>query len=80
MPEIPFPAGTVVEKRGSKPNDTHVDGARGRVIRYLGPVPLDAHTDPLAYGYFVVWDDLPGIQIFVAGSRLQAIATAEGGT
>jgi hypothetical protein len=64
----PFSKGTIVEKTNSaEGKDTHKDGARAVVVRALGPVEDQ-------YGYFVRWDDLPGIDVFVAGSRIRAVS------
>ena len=58
--------GTLVEKVNSKPGDTHQDGARATIVGSLGPA--DHLTSK--YGYFVVWDDIPGVPVFIAGKRI----------
>ncbi len=60
-----WPIGTRVAKIHSAPGDTHPDGAQARVIGSAGPA--DGR-----FGYMVVWDDLPGVPVFVDGARLQA--------
>ena len=66
-----LPNGTRVEKTLSKPGDTHVDGAKATVLGSLGPIPWE--DMPRVYGYFVEWDDYPGIPAFVAGHRLREV-------
>jgi hypothetical protein len=64
----PLPDGTQVEKINSVAGaDTHKDGARAVVVRALGP------ASDGTYGYFVRWSDLPGIEVFIAGSRLSPL-------
>jgi hypothetical protein len=61
-----IPVGTRVFKTQSKPGeDTHGDGALGKVIAQFGTTKMP--------GYFVEWDDMPGISVFVAGHRLEPI-------
>lgn len=54
--------GTRVQKTNSDRADTHRDGALGTVIGSIGAGGL--------VGYFVEWDDKPGVPVFVAGPRL----------
>ena len=58
--------GSRVKKIGSMPGDAHSDGARGTVRASLGPVRGE-------YGYFVEWDDVPRIPVFIRGNRLALI-------
>lgn len=60
-------AGTRVEKIASEPRDGHRDGAKATVVKTMGPIPDGK------YGYFVEWDDMPGIPVFVAGWRVREI-------
>jgi hypothetical protein len=54
--------GSRVIKTNSVPKDAHQDGAPAVVLGSLG--------DSGFYGYFVEWEDTPGIPTFVAGDRL----------
>lgn len=72
METAPLTPGTPVEKCNSRPDDGHQDGARGLVVRHVGPAIDDT------YGYFVEWADLPDIPVFVAGSRIRPRAAAAG--
>jgi hypothetical protein len=64
-----WPNGTRVQKRNSKADDGHADGALGTVLGSIGAGGL--------LGYFVAWDDRPGLPVFVAGPRL--VTAAPGG-
>lgn len=55
----PWPPGTPIRKRS--------DGARGRVVHALGYNPESG-----VCGYFVVWDDAPGLKVFVTSERIEA--------
>lgn len=61
----PIPNGTLVRKTNTKAGDTHQDGALGRVKSSIGP------ADDGVYGYFVEWNSLPGLPVFIAGTRIQ---------
>jgi hypothetical protein len=64
-----LPNGTRVEKCNSEPKDTHRDGAPGRIIHRVGP--CDGNPE---FGYFVMWDDLPGLPVFIAKERVRRAA------
>jgi len=73
MPEQEvFPRGTRVVKINSEPRDGHQDGSPATVIERVGPVrdPLTGH---LMMGYFVHWDDLPEVPVFIACHRVRRI-------
>lgn len=57
-----WPNGTRVRKANTLAGDTHRDGAFGTVQGSIGAAGL--------LGYFVVWDDLPDLPVFIAGARL----------
>jgi hypothetical protein len=61
-----YEKGTRVRKTQSKPEDTHQDGALATVVQRLGPAP-----ETQVVGYFVHWDDFPGIPVFIAGHRVE---------
>ena len=67
--------GTIVEKINSEPRDTHRDGARAMIVGSVGPV--DDLRLPAKYGYFVVWDDMPGVPVFIAGHRIRPVAEVD---
>lgn len=67
-----YALGARVEKINTVPgSDAHHDGALATVAEVMGP------TTDGTYGYMVVWDDLPGVKVFIAGSRLRPVNTAE---
>jgi hypothetical protein len=65
-----------VEKINSKPDDTHRDGARATVLSRWPEEP-SAATDKIGFGYFVEWDDIPGLSVFIAAHRIRPIAAEE---
>lgn len=67
----PLAVGARVTKINSKPDDTHRDGALARVADVLGPDTLGG------FGYFVKWDDIPEVPVFIAGSRLKLVSAAD---
>lgn len=74
----PYPEGTRIEKCKSIPGDGHADGARGTITMSLGQLPQDApgarEEDRGQWGYFVEWDDLPGLPIGIRGDRIRPLA------
>jgi len=76
----PWPRGTRVEKVGSHEGDGHKNGALATISEYFGPIPADiiGSTGEVipkgTFGYFVYWDDLPGVPVFVAGHRIRPVA------
>lgn len=63
----PYPPGTRIRKTNSEHGDAHGDGALARVVEHLG-----YHPESDEHGYMVVWDDTPGLQVFVRGKRIEA--------
>lgn len=63
--------GTRIEKTNSDAGDGHADGAPGRVVAVLGPV-----AD--LCGYFIEWDDLPGLPVFIGPDRIRAAPATYG--
>lgn len=61
-----FERGARVKKCNTKGNDTHQDGALATVVQRMGPAP-----ETQMVGYFVHWDDLPGIPVFIGGDRIE---------
>jgi hypothetical protein len=66
-----LPNGTRVEKTRSKPGDTHTDGAKATVLGSMGPIEFEG--DARVFGYFVTWDELPGVPVFIAGTRVRKL-------
>jgi hypothetical protein len=62
-----LPNGTRVRKINSKPDDTHRDGALATILGSLA-VPESSHI-----GYFVEWDDLPGVPVAIADFRVEEV-------
>jgi hypothetical protein len=71
--DAPFPKNTRVAKINSRATDTVRDGALGRVIEAIGPTTEES-PQPGLFGYTVMWDALPGASVFIAGSRIRALA------
>jgi hypothetical protein len=69
----PLAIGALVEKVNSKPDDAHRDGARARITMAVGQMPEDSKEMPGVWGYFVEWEDIPGIPVFIAGNRIRLI-------
>jgi hypothetical protein len=65
-----WPNGTKVRKANSEPGDGHRDGALAVVRGSVGPDPRWGY-----FGYFVEWDDLPGVPVFIASPRLEKYVT-----
>lgn len=63
-----WPNGTRVRKTNSVDGDGHRDGSLAVVRGSIGPDPLTG-----LFGYFVEWDDLPALPVFIAGSRLATV-------
>ena len=59
--------GTRVQKVNTVAGDTHYDGALATVRGSIGPALG-------TFGYWVVWDDMPGLPVFIAGERLEDLA------
>lgn len=66
---VPLEEGTWVVKCNAVEGDGHPDGSRARVLGHVGPV-FEPGLGWLV-GYFVEWDDLPGVPCFVAGHRVK---------
>lgn len=63
-----WPNGTRVVKLVQEPTDAHAVGAEAVVLGSLGPASYMQHQS--IYGYFVEWDDTPGIPCFVLSTRI----------
>lgn len=63
-----WPNGTRIVKMDRRPGDTHAVGAQARVIG-------SACAPDGEYGYFVEWDDAPGIPVLVRteGGRIAKV-------
>jgi len=67
-----FPNGSRVRKVTSDPGDTHKIGDQARVIGSVGPAPEFGGE----YGYYVNWDDMPDVPVFIRGRKLALSANA----
>ncbi len=67
-----WPNGSLVRKARNEAGDAHRVGALATVIGSVGPVQADGHS---AYGYFVEWQDAPGIACLVGShsGRLELV-------
>jgi hypothetical protein len=65
-----IPNGTRVQKIAGDPTDAHVIGDLATVIGSMGPAELDGVS---VYGYFVHWDDMPEVPVFVAGIKIAEV-------
>lgn len=61
-----IPNGTRVVKVRGRVDDAHPLGSRATVISSFGP------TADNEYGYWVAWDDMPDIAVFVRGNKIDA--------
>lgn len=80
-----WPKGTRVKKVRSDPGDTHQDGALGTIVGALGPLSASQRAEmiielankvpepDIEYIYWVEWDDIPGIPVAIADSRIEPI-------
>jgi hypothetical protein len=66
-----YPNGTRVTKTERAPSDAHGPGDEGTVLGSIGPSEFEGHEN--GYGYFVEWDDLPGVPVFTASWRLRRV-------
>jgi hypothetical protein len=64
-----IPNGTRVRKCLMEEGDANPVGTLGTVEGSMGPVPHPLHGN--MYGYFVRWDTMPYIQVFVAGKKVE---------
>jgi len=62
------PNGTRMRKIHSRGDDAHRDGAPCTVI---GSGMAESRSGVVTIGYFVTWDDRPGIACFVVSKRLE---------
>jgi len=58
-----WPNGTRIRKEVFTDGDAHGIGELGTVVGSIGP--LEGH-----YGYFIRWDDMPHVPVFVVGNRI----------
>lgn len=63
-----LPNGTRVVKKNSEPDDAHTDGETGTI---RGSIGAAGSADGICYGYFVEWDNLPGIPVFIVDTRIE---------
>lgn len=66
-----YALGSRVERTGYQKGDgPHVEGDQATVIASHGPLPAPEDGVP-EYAYFVLWDDMRGVPVFVRGRKLR---------
>ena len=77
--------GTRIRKVGTKPSDTHQDGALGTIVGALGPTTASQRAEiiidlakqgingDIEYIYWVEWDDIPGIPVAITDNRIEPV-------
>jgi len=70
--------GTRIRKVGTKPSDTHQDGALGTIVGALGPTTASQRAEiiidlAIEYIYWVEWDDIPGIPVAITDNRIEPV-------
>jgi len=80
-----WPRGTRIRKVNTEPGDTHQDGALGTIVGALGPTTASQRAEliieltkqgidgDVEYFYWVEWDDIPGIPVGIADTRIEPI-------
>jgi hypothetical protein len=68
--KVRLEVGDIVEKINSDPVDIHKNRAQGRVVKVLG-------DGSMGYGYFVIWNDTPGLRVFISGTRVRKVGGAQ---
>lgn len=63
-----IPNRTRIRKIIYEEKDGHQIGAKGIVVASMGPILWNGKD---CYGYFVEWDDMPGIPVFVVGYKIE---------
>jgi hypothetical protein len=58
-----YPNGTRIRKVNAEANDSHRNGATGTVLGSLRGGPI--------LGYFIEWDNMPRMAVFVAAGRVR---------
>ena len=63
-----IPNGRVVVKVANEKGDAHKIGDRGRIVGSIAtPSALFKLLPDTPISYFIEWDDLPGVPVFVLG-------------
>jgi hypothetical protein len=62
--------GTRVVKTGGEPGDVHPTGARGTVRGSVGQEEMTMNGRRVRHGYFIEWDDMPGVVVAVVDWKL----------
>jgi len=80
-----WPRGTRVRKVGTKPGDSHQDGALGTIVGALGPATASQRAEfiiklankgingDIEYIYWVEWDDIPVIPVAITDNRIEPV-------
>jgi len=64
-----IPNGTKIVKTKFGLGDTHKVGDKGTVISSVGPAKL---AGEIIYFYFVEWEDMPGLRVGIASTKIAA--------
>jgi hypothetical protein len=65
--------GTRVVKIDSMSGDTHKIGDEAVVVGSMGPIEYQGRKG--VYGYFVEWDDMPGLPVMIVSWRIREVTT-----
>lgn len=63
-----IPNGAAIIKITFEQGDHNPIGTKGKVLASHGPIDLETGE----FGYFVEWDTLPGLPVFVRGRKIEA--------
>lgn len=63
-----IPNGARIRKAVYEENDGHQIGAKGTVLSSHGPVTFEGKSH---FCYFVEWDDMPGLPVFVVEYKIE---------
>ena len=76
-----IPNGARFVKVAGEPDDTHALGEMGVVIGGVGPIDPDDLSLPEkirgGYGYWVAWDDMPDIPVFLMSYKIAQIGAPD---
>ncbi len=70
-----IPNGTRIIKNAIEVGDGHKVGALGTVLASHGPLGFKNRegVERTDYGYFIEWDDTPGVPVFVCGYKIERL-------
>ena len=70
-----IPNGCRIKKVVTEKGDAHPVGAKGEIVASHGPLKYKdgQGIQRDGFGYFVMWDDMPGMPVFTAGFKVEEI-------